>query len=848
MKTPKNLTVIAALTMTMLTTACQDSDIYDPTKVRDIAPAENPFGTGFQAPVGFDWSTSTTVRLNVEVKDQFNGQYGYLIELFTSYPYFDTSAPIAAGYANKNQNYTTEICIPKTISTLYIRKTDPRNRKAVYEYAVPQNEATLNCRLYYIEANTRTIGTSGWDDGSVAGKIGTYNAESQTDIGNMTENYSFEVGTSDQLVDGSVFVIKAGETFSAPITVENYTTKSATVIVKGTWNMTSTPQGLHIYVADGGKITGTPFLGDACTLEIQSGGSLDCTTFGTQTDIPIKNFGTISVEGACTFNTGSNIFNAAGSTLTAGNFNCGQSKIVIRNFGTMNVGSLKNVNSGVIYNAEDASMDVNGNVDATSCQILNHGEMDITGTIQTNSNLATIVANYSTGTLIADAIKGGGIFINDNYMEVNTFDVNSHTEAKLYSNCTFIAKQTFKFTHLILDHGSITGAHVGDTWNSVPVESYNSGSVTLNNGSIIKATTFKCGSPLNITATGTLPSMIQATEITYCWTTILKGNLQLDVDKEVNGPVKYDWGWSQGQCNKEETIVTTIPSGTAIERIETCAGEIYPGYSGSESGTPPAPTILIDDTGYTYAFEDMWPIYGDYDMNDVVLSIDQLKFTVDTESQNVLEAKITGRVRAVGAEYTSGCGIQFLGLSNNITASALTLNGTATSFEEKNNHPTVIITDNAHNYLDSGRGNNKLINTVSGGYTHAAQSFEIVMKFEDQSIKREAFNIDKLDVFIYCMKNAYVPQRREVHMANYSPTVWGDQSYSGASNDNGGGKFVSNEGLAWAFRIPSKDWRWPQEYNMITDVYKDFEGWITSGGTKNVDWWTSGNIDSSLLY
>ena len=48
--------------------ACADKDVYNPDKVRPVAPVENPLGEDFVAPDGFDWSMITTVKLNVEVK------------------------------------------------------------------------------------------------------------------------------------------------------------------------------------------------------------------------------------------------------------------------------------------------------------------------------------------------------------------------------------------------------------------------------------------------------------------------------------------------------------------------------------------------------------------------------------------------------------------------------------------------------------------------------------------------------------------------------------------------------------------------------------------------------------
>ena len=851
MKPFNRFPVMTILIATMALSSCKD-DVYDPDKIRQIPPAENPFGENFKAPDGFDWSMNLSLKLNVEVKDEFAGQYDYLIEAFTLNPFYSTTAtPIAAGYAKKSQNYTTEISLPKSISLLYIRVTDPKLRNAVYEYAVPENGGTLDCKLYYTATNTRAAsssGTSGWD--RVSSQIKEYGKEQEqaTDLSGMTENYEFETGTSDQLKNGSVYIIKKEETFSGKLT--NYK-QGATVIVKGIWNITSTLQGLDIYVANGGIITGTPLISDKCTLEIQDGGAVDCQSFTTQTNIPVKNFGTFRVTGTSRFNTGSSLYNAKNAEVAVQKLDLGQANITIVNFGTFQAESIDSFNSGVAYNAEGATFTLTGGIQATSSQVLNHGQMNVGGTIQTNSNLSTIIANYETGIFIADEFKGGGIFINDNYLELNTFDIANHTDAILYNNCTLIAKQLFKFSQAVIDHGSVTGPQNGDSWENVPVESYNEGSIAFKNGSIIKASTFKCGSNLKIDAKGDNPSMIQAEEITYSWTTQLAGNLLLDIDKEVNAGKQGQWGWDvQPQCNKSSTVKTTIPSGTAQESIETCSSIIYPGNGGSDTPETPELPEVGDNQSYTFAFEDQWPVYGDYDMNDVVLTIDKTKFTVKKKNRDefVQEMKIEGRVKAVGASRTLGIGIQFLGLDNSVKTSELKQNGDFISFENGNDHPTLIVCEDVHRYMDSRQTDNTFINTEIGGKTDEAKNFNFSIKFDGQDVKPENLTIDKLDVFIYCKEGTHIPHRREIHLAGYAPTACADQSFSGASNDNGSRQFISNENLAWGIRIPSNEWIWPQEHIMIKDVYRDFEAWVTSGGTSGTDWWNSNNVNTSKLY
>lgn len=809
MKSFPRFSVIAAIVATIALAGCKD-DVYEPGKIRPIPPAENPFGEDFKAPDGFDWSTDISVKLSVEVNDEFTGKYDYLIEVFTAHPLNNaTIIPIAAGYANSDQKYTAEINLSKSVTRLYIRKTDPKLRSSIYEYTVPQNGGTLNCKLFYTAATTRAaIGTSGWD--IVNPKIKEYGEEQETDISNMTEKYEFVANTTDQLKDGSVYIIKKGETFDKNLT--NYTySQSAIVIVKGTWNITSTPQNLNIYVADGGKITGTPHFGDGCTLEVQAGGSVHCTEFDAATNVLIRNFGSIKIRDKAFFNTGSSL-----------------------------------------YNAEAATFTLDGEIGVISCQILNHGQMNIVETLKTNNDTDVIIANYKTGTFIANKLEGGCIFINDNYVEVNTFDVTNLTAALLYNNCTFIAKKEFKFAQATIDHGSITGLQDGNSWSSVPVESYNEGSLNLLNGSIIKATSFTCGTNLKIQAEGNSPSMIQAEKITYSNTTRLKGNLILDIDAEVNAGKQGEWDWiERPQYEKDPSVKTTTPSGTAEEAIENCSGIIYPGNEGSSTPeTPEYPEEVGDAQGYTYAFEDQWPVYGDYDMNDIVLTIDEIKLSIKKEHRDeyVKEAKIKGRVKAVGASRTLGIGIQLIGLPSDVKTSQLIQNGEKISFEDGNFHPTLIICEDAHRYMDNTQQDNTFINTEIGGKTDEYKNFDFAIKFAGQDAKPENFNINHLDVFIFSKKGAQVPYRREVHLAGYAPTKWGDQSFSGASNDDGNKHFTSHENLAWGIRIPYNEWSWPQELIMITEAYGSFKSWISSGGASDADWWKNNNIDKDKLY
>ena len=615
--------LIIALAAPLLFIACADNDVYDPDKVRPVAPVENPLGNDFVAPDGFDWSMIATVNLNVEVKDEFDGQYNYLIEVFTTNPLSDeTATPLAAGYAKAHSNYVTEISIPKAVERLFIRQTDPKQRKEIFEYTIPNNDEVINCKLYFTEIQTKTItralpahGTSGWD------QITRMEIE-ETPIIGIQDDHIFHHEASGQLKNNTTLIIE-GE-YNKGLTSEDWNKGSATVIVKGTWRMQGLLQGLRIIVANQGRITGDEvLLGNGSSIEIQKGGIAEFKTFSLQTNDAINNFGTFKADKISDINTGCTIYNAKNATFNVTNSIESFKSSALHNYGSFNVGGRIRTNDKEIETQDDPH--------------------------------AVIIANYETGYLkAAEFIGGTKAFINDNIVEVEKYDANNITRGWLYNNCTFIAKKSFYFTQLVVDNGSITGVQNGDSWEATEVKSYNDNEIAkliLKNGSIIKATAFTCGSSLEINAGTNTPSMVQTETITYQWTTALKGNLILAVNKEVNAGEQMDWGISGAQCTKESSVKLTKKD-EAKDEIETCTGIINEGNPGKPNpGNPPKPDTG-NNTVYTYAFEDQWPAYGDFDMNDVVITIDKINTT-----NNDKQVSIQGRVRAVGASRKTGIGI-----------------------------------------------------------------------------------------------------------------------------------------------------------------------------------------------
>lgn len=834
MKPFNRFPVMTILIATMALSSCKD-DVYDPDKIRQIPPAENPFGEDFKAPDGFDWSMITTVKLNIEVKDEFSGQYHYLIEVFTTNPLNDaTATPIAVGVAKQGDNYVAEITAPKTLEKLYIRQTDPRQRKEVYEFAKADN---MNCKLYISNSNTRAANTLAATRAETTITDPQYTEPTVPQNATELKDEDYQYGAN--LPDGT-YVISS--TFSKSIS------GNATIYVKGQYNNPTNDWTSTITVNS--------------KLIILSGGSVNCCCLNASTSASVQNFGTLTVQSA-TFQKASELYNAGtinctGTLTMQGEDNNGSS---LYNHGNLIASNeLTTSTSCKVLNTKEGSLTVNGKFSMQSSQLDNYGKVyamnsdkeydSYSKSIQVNQTTSSIINNYKDALIETITINGGAAINNYGTMKMNEC-VSKNSDNILYNNCTFIVTEKLNYRYITLDNGAITGKQEDTQWQ--PVETFsvdNHAKVVLKNGSIILANIFKPGNPSEFTAEGDAVSMIKAKATHYQGNTDFKG-LALELGDE------YKVGWNGQRIPIDESNIivnkTNCPSSATDESkytIETCGGIINDGSEGDSPQTPEYPAEIGDTQGYTYAFEDQWPIYGDYDMNDVVLTIDRTKFTVEKKNGDefVKEMKIEGRVKAVGASQTLGIGIQFLGLNNNVKTSELKQNSDLISFEDGNHHPTLIVCEDAHRYMDSRQTDNTFINTEIGGETDEAKNFNFSIKFDGQDVKPENLTIDKLDVFIYCKKNTHIPHRREIHLAGYAPTAYADQSFSGASNDNGKKEFTSNENLAWGIRIPSNEWSWPQEYIMIKDVYGDFKAWVTSGGTSGTDWWNNDNVNTSKLY
>lgn len=253
----------------------------------------------------------------------------------------------------------------------------------------------------------------------------------------------------------------------------------------------------------------------------------------------------------------------------------------------------------------------------------------------------------------------------------------------------------------------------------------------------------------------------------------------------------------------------------------------------------------------TLAYEDLWPAFGDYDFNDLV---------VDYRYQKVLNANnevvdLIGRfvTRSVGGDYKNGFGIQLdlpassissvsgANLSENIVSVAA--NGT----EQGQVNATIIVYDNVKTVLPNTSGA-AFVNTVSANPKVDNDTLDLSISFNSPQLIANLGEAP-FNPFIFINGN----RGREVHLAGFSPTDLADATLFGTGNDNtnplNDNTYKSENNLPWAINIIG-GFNYPEEKADVSSVYNLFGAWAQSAGTANETWYQDlpGNINSTDLY
>jgi LruC domain-containing protein len=270
------------------------------------------------------------------------------------------------------------------------------------------------------------------------------------------------------------------------------------------------------------------------------------------------------------------------------------------------------------------------------------------------------------------------------------------------------------------------------------------------------------------------------------------------------------------------------------------------GNEGDDFPNDPTRAVSNDFSG-TLAYEDLWPNQGDYDFNDLVLDY-QIEHVLNSGNK-LVEINADWTVKAIGAAYENGFGIQFQdiapGVVSGVTGQDLSkgiVSNNANGTESGQQKATVIFFENARDVMPPSSG---FINTRPGTAPVNPQTVSNGISFNTpQDQAKVGYN-----PFIY----ANGTRGREVHLAGKDATTLANSSLFGtgddASNTNNGSTYQNAQNLPWAIHVKG-NFKHPIEQTAITSAYNFFAQWATSGGTQYPDWYTdqSGYRNAAELY
>jgi LruC domain-containing protein len=300
----------------------------------------------------------------------------------------------------------------------------------------------------------------------------------------------------------------------------------------------------------------------------------------------------------------------------------------------------------------------------------------------------------------------------------------------------------------------------------------------------------------------------------------------------------------EGNATQKTSAATVyIPAGACMEEGSGTAPAVDTdpdddGVHGALDKFPDDPTrayIFESENfaggGSTVAFEDSWPLKGDYDLNDVVINY---KYQFITNSENkIVDVKATYVLIATGGSFQNGAGIEFPVAANKVTITSSSITPTPAASEislESGQDKAVLI------LFNNSRAQQLTWNTQAGVASSPTVKFEVTLHFTNGPLQSD-FGTGPFNPFIW---NSGLGRTYETHLYGKTPTTKAATSNlfgTGDDRTNGTRYYGTENNLPWGIMVPTAIFKYPVERAPITDGYKKFDAWAISGGTSNQDWY-----------
>lgn len=759
-------------------------------------------------PAAFDWGTSRDVNFSVSITDARFENRLHIISIYAGDP-AKGGALLSKGSATLTNAFNTRVYLPNPLKEVYIEKTAPDGSSITNAVEVTSTNVSLSIGAVSVDKSMKTLSAVGY-------------------------RASATVEPSPACPSGSgVKTI----TSSGGITANNgevYSVTGSNLTINLGWNHNGT-----VYICgknvkfNGGNMNGL-------TLIVTSGGSLSVEGVQANGALTIKNFGTLSISAGNQWNTQmiGTLYNAGTlnidfltlksatatnfGTITASNEIFADASVNFTNEGTINSKSNLVVQNGA-YLINQNALNVDGvfTVGGNSSKFDNYGTLKTAGA-NIVANSGGIIRNSGTFDAGLSTLIYNGTFTNDGGIIIKSLDAQSGT---FTNRCKFVVLDNFKLNGTVMTNQSFIDVKGSTAMFSPMTLSAKAFFQTKD----LSASTDRISGPASgnewalFRVSGSISGAVDLAGGTFA------GNLLFCAPRTLESAPDHIISPAKAGCD------IYIPATNCSDGFGTAPKPVEPDTDGdgvidSKDDYPNDATkafkhlqATYNEGGSTVAFEDRWPLQGDYDMNDIVMNY---RYEIATNASNhVVWVKGDYNLLATGGEYQVGAGIQF----NIPKANLVAISGA--EVEENQDSIVVILFKNSRQ--EQANWN------TSAGTVAATKSYSVSFTVKNGPTIA-AFGVGNYNMFIWNNSPAF-GRGYETHLPGRMPTKLADRALfkTGDDNTTDAKPYYSKSGMPWALEIPVASFAYPLERTDITKAYLKFGDWAKSGGTLSADWYTN---------
>ena len=790
-------------------------------------PAPNPINPTNQIPSDFNWRTVQEVNLNVQVGSisGISDSYIRVIKIYSS-SFLKDGSLMASGAAKPGSPFNLKLSIPTALDTLYVQEILPNGNRTVK--AVEITGANLNISTSASVKSTNIASSQASFTSPSIPIPSSYDVE-------ITNNNSVNVtgfAPGESSAYGNTYksyLITEGTNRTSLINLGN-SVGHAILYVKGNYTI-STRMDLNkvsVVVLPGGSISvggvaiGVVDAGTPPAIYVSEGGTLYSSKIINIYQSEAVNKGSITANDNIDVNNASKFYNEGSVSIPRskkGILVTNQSQMF--NSGDVNVKNFSITSSASVINDTNGKITAEVYTQSNGTVLTNHHEVVATTSLTTSSG-ATI-NNFCNITTALTNLQGGVINLyGGSLWESQTFKINL-TTINMFGGSMFL---TNNFTNI---------------WG-----------MTLNSSST-DYSVFK--------VTGSLPSFAYAGSQISGRIEMVYSNL---VDGSgTNGRANYENLFTDGlsilsKTQTKNILATSCNDGAG--QIEAPPPVIVDndgdGVQESEDFDDNDPTVAFvsyfpSETGWaSYAFEDLYPWKGDYDMNDLVMAFRRITYTNSTNMVSKVAFKYN--VRAAGSRLTISAAFQLdeIIATNIASVEGQEISGTAPfSVSTNGTEPGVSLAviplfNKVDDAIDRGFS---FLNVNNGTYEITPEK-EILIKFSNPP-QQSSLTMDNINFFIVVNEVGQTERGREVHLPSFSATTKMDQSLFAGKQLHPTDKFKFLDGMMWGIMLPVI-FEYPIERSAVNLAYYKFQLWAESGGAEFPDWYTdkTGYRNDVLIY